>query len=112
MSKPITVRKACRIQMPLDGADAQALEHALTITERERDEAYDELNKQPIRTLFNEKVWNAAKKRAIDSDTGSGTLPGGGPHEDPSRTAYVVGLEKRVDEMSKLLYSYYEKGWI
>ena len=28
--------------MPLDGADAQALEHALTITERERDAARQE----------------------------------------------------------------------
>jgi len=39
MSAPITVREACRRRMPLDGADAQCLEHALTITERERDEA-------------------------------------------------------------------------
>lgn len=35
----ITVREACRRRMKLDGADAQALELALTITERERDEA-------------------------------------------------------------------------
>ena len=35
----LTVREACRRRMPLDGADAQCLEHALTITERERDEA-------------------------------------------------------------------------
>ena len=35
----ITVRKACRRRMKLGGADAQALEHALTITERERDDA-------------------------------------------------------------------------
>lgn len=35
----LTVREACRQRVPLDGADAQALEHALTITERERDEA-------------------------------------------------------------------------
>ena len=33
----LTVREACRCRHPLDGADAQALEHALTITERERD---------------------------------------------------------------------------
>jgi hypothetical protein len=37
--KKITVREACRRQMPLDGADSQCLEHALTITERERDAA-------------------------------------------------------------------------
>jgi len=35
----LTVREACRRRMPLGGADAQALEHALAITERERDEA-------------------------------------------------------------------------
>jgi len=35
----ITVREACRLRTPLDGTDAQCLEHALTITERERDEA-------------------------------------------------------------------------
>lgn len=38
-----TVREACRRRMPLDGVDAQALEHALTITERERDEARERL---------------------------------------------------------------------
>lgn len=35
----ISAREAARRRMPLDGADAQALENALTITERERDEA-------------------------------------------------------------------------
>lgn len=35
----LTVREACRRRMLLDGADAQGLEHALTITERERDDA-------------------------------------------------------------------------
>jgi len=39
----LTVREACRRRMPLDGADAQCLEHALTITERERDEARADL---------------------------------------------------------------------
>lgn len=47
-SKPdptLTVREACRRRMPIDGADAQALENALTITERERDEARAELSR-------------------------------------------------------------------
>lgn len=35
----VTVREACRLRQPLDGADAQALEHALAVTERQRDEA-------------------------------------------------------------------------
>jgi hypothetical protein len=38
----ITVREACRRAMPLDGADAQALEGALSLTERERDKALRE----------------------------------------------------------------------
>jgi len=38
----LTVREACRRRMPLDGTDAQALEHALTITEQERDKAIQE----------------------------------------------------------------------
>jgi hypothetical protein len=41
--------------MPIDGADAQALEHALTITERERDEARAEAGRltQRIAALEN-----------------------------------------------------------
>jgi len=35
----MTVRAACRRRMPLDGANAQALEGALAMTERERDDA-------------------------------------------------------------------------
>ena len=35
----LTVREAARQRVPLDGADAQALEGALALTERERDEA-------------------------------------------------------------------------
>ena len=38
-SENITVREACRRRKPLDGVDAESLEHALTITERERDAA-------------------------------------------------------------------------
>jgi hypothetical protein len=40
MTKP-TVREACRQRLPLDGTDAQALEHALTMTEQERDGLLD-----------------------------------------------------------------------
>jgi hypothetical protein len=40
VNETLKVREACRRRMPLDGTDAQALEHALTITERERDEAW------------------------------------------------------------------------
>ena len=36
-TSPLTVRQHARNHGALDGADAQALEHALTMTERERD---------------------------------------------------------------------------
>jgi hypothetical protein len=39
-NEALTVREACRRRMPLDGADAQALEGALAMTERDRDEAW------------------------------------------------------------------------
>jgi len=38
----LTVRKHARNRGTLDGADAQALEHALTLTELERDTARDQ----------------------------------------------------------------------
>ena len=38
-AQALSVREACRRRQSIDAADAQALEHALTITERERDEA-------------------------------------------------------------------------
>ena len=41
--KPIEVREACRRRLPLDGADAQALEHAITIAEEERDALREQL---------------------------------------------------------------------
>lgn len=105
MTKPITVREACRRKMPLDGADAQALEHALTMTERERDAAYAELNKQrpAITAIFDRNVWDAAKKKECLEDTGSGTFPGGGPYEDVRRTAYVAELEKKLADLEKRL---------
>jgi len=41
----IGIREACRRRMPLGGASARALEHALTITERERNEAKAEVER-------------------------------------------------------------------
>lgn len=60
----VEVRAACRRRMPLDGADAQALEHALTITEGERDAAVSagaELSRQLGRWIDKE---SAAIQRA------------------------------------------------
>ena len=42
---PRTVRSAARMRQPLDGADAQALEGALTLAERDRDEARAEVER-------------------------------------------------------------------
>lgn len=39
----VTTRVACKQRHALDGVDAQALEHALTITERERDDLLAQL---------------------------------------------------------------------
>jgi len=47
------VRAACRRRMPIDGPTAQALEHAITITERERDKAYTEIAE--LRHLLNKR---------------------------------------------------------
>jgi len=41
----LTVREAARRRIPLDGANAQALEGALSMTERERDEARAEVER-------------------------------------------------------------------
>jgi hypothetical protein len=42
---PLPVRTAARQRRPLDGSDAQALEHAVTMTERERDTALTALKR-------------------------------------------------------------------
>ncbi len=56
MSKQTTVREACRRAHPLDGSDAQALEGALSITERERDDAR-------ARVAELEKIYDNARRR-------------------------------------------------
>lgn len=70
----IFVRDACRKRMPLDGADAQALEHALTITERERDDKYCD-----VAQLLTER--DAATRRAIEA----------------ARIAYMAGHNDTVE---------------
>lgn len=57
----LTVREACRQRYPLDGADAQALEHAIAITERERDEARGRL-------AAAEAATTAAGQRALTAE--------------------------------------------
>ena len=50
---PRTVRSAARMRQPLDGADAYALEGALVLTEKERDEAQAKVEslREAIRTI-------------------------------------------------------------
>ena len=66
--KPIapTVREHARNRGILDGANAQALEHALTITERERDEARRERDKARVELDEARKDLAAAKLRVSD----------------------------------------------
>lgn len=54
----LTIREACRRRMPLDGADAQALEHALTITERERDALREALGNMVVDTWSGSGSWS------------------------------------------------------
>jgi hypothetical protein len=80
----LTVREACRRGMPLDGTDARHLEHALVITERERDEALEEVESLAMAAAFDcgraeadhtddvRKLWSiiqGAEARAADLET-------------------------------------------
>ena len=67
MTDRLRVREACRRAMPLDGTDAQALEHALTITEQERDAAY-----RAVKYLLD--------RAQTDADTGYQIGPGTEAH--------------------------------
>lgn len=62
----ITVREACRRRMKLDGADAQALEHALTITERERDAALAEVERlRARRPILCRHAWHPGTRNNV-----------------------------------------------
>jgi septal ring factor EnvC (AmiA/AmiB activator) len=57
----ITVREAARRRNPIDGTDAQALEHAITITERERDQLRAELDECRGRLELMTMDWQGRK---------------------------------------------------
>lgn len=64
---PPTVRSAARMRQPLDGADAQALEGALSVTEKERNKAQAEVERLQAE---NEKLRNerdALRKIILDA---------------------------------------------
>ncbi|RTL21310.1 MAG: hypothetical protein EKK55_16215 [Rhodocyclaceae bacterium] len=65
-AKGIPARTAARRRMPLDGADAQALEGALAMTERERDDAAAQLGI----VKANCDTWAAAARRLHRAITG------------------------------------------
>jgi len=63
MSATKSARQHARERGALDGADAQALEHALTITERERDEA-----RQQVERLIDSSAEGSWMARALDAE--------------------------------------------
>jgi hypothetical protein len=63
-AKAKTVRQAARERQPLDGADAQALEGALAITERERDAAEEVATRQRDRAKQAERERDEARLSA------------------------------------------------
>lgn len=73
-TKPISAREAARRRMPLDGADAQALEGALTLTERERDEARAEVERlrDMVESLEADFARRQAAHRCATWDDGQG----------------------------------------
>lgn len=66
--KPLPAREAARRKMPLDGADAQALEGALSLTERERDAARAEILKaqKALGNGVDDGVWRPGES-AVDA---------------------------------------------
>jgi len=58
-----SVRQHARERGALDGADAQALEHALAITERARDEA-----RQQLERLLDSSAEGSWMARALDAE--------------------------------------------
>jgi hypothetical protein len=62
------IREACRNRMPLDGTDAHALEHALTMTERERDELWKAaLDARNVLAMADRsRAWQQERERCID----------------------------------------------
>jgi hypothetical protein len=72
MTETPTARSHARARGKLDGADAQALEHALTMTERELDAAYErsaalEAELAEARTAWEEFVAGNDMQSAIDA---------------------------------------------
>jgi hypothetical protein len=61
-SGKVTVRQACRMGVCIDATDSKALEHALTITERERDEARSALAAMAQRRREEQSARKAAEE--------------------------------------------------
>jgi len=89
MPEWLTVRAACRKRAPLDGVDAEALEHALTQTEAERDaqeERVRELEKLPTRVDL--LSWKARLKLL---------------HQDSQEYNTTIQLGLIINEMERVL---------
>lgn len=97
----LTVREACKRRIPLDGSDAQALEHALTITERERDEARLERDRLIFGVRDSEQLANdrlAELKERKDDDGISNAFWSG--HASAIRNTVALAGMKSITEES------------
>lgn len=95
----LTIREACQQRIPLDGIDAQALEHALTRTENERD-AYK-------RDYQAEISGNKALREDYGACEGEGMIKFVMrlAKERDKAQAEVVRLEAALRKIGKMVYS-------
>ena len=85
MPEWLTVRAACRKRAPLDGVDAEALEHALTQTEAERD-AQEERVRELEAELVSPEQLDILGLQAVVEDA----------------AIQILKLQERVRELEKL----------
>ena len=67
MTKLLPVRTAAKNRHPLDGADAQCMEHAITITERERDAALKRIAELEAAQVKSTKMLQRARKDILET---------------------------------------------
>lgn len=96
----LTVREACKRRIPLDGSDAQALEHALTITERERDEARLERDRLIFGIRDSEQLANdrLAELKELKDDDGISNAFWSGHVSAIRNTVALAGMKSITDE--------------
>jgi len=120
---PLHVREAARIRTSLCGADAQALEHAVTITEQERDEALTRVKELESTVLYNRnlelvkenkelerkrdgavkscKLWSMDFEAARDAKEGLELSISGMNNENLHLQTEIVELNEEVNQLQK-----------